>query len=205
MMKTFLQDFRYAIRMLRKSPGFAAVAIGTLAIGIGANTAIFSLVRAVLLDPLPFGDASRIVAVMETWRGNRGNVAGGMFADLQRDSKSFDRLAATRFANMNLAVEDDAERVLGARVTHEFFSVFGVAPVIGRVFRPEEDRPGGERVVMLSHRVWMNRLAGSPGALGRVVRLNGEPYTIVGVMPKSFNLSREDEDLWIPAALPPEV
>ncbi len=204
-MKTFLQDFRYALRMLRKSPGFAAVAIGTLALGIGATTAIFSLVRAVLLDPLPFGDADRIVAVMEVWKGQRGNVSGGMFADLRRDSKSFDLLAATRFSSMNLAVGDDAERVLGARVTHEFFPVFGVAPALGRAIRPEEDRPGGERVVVLSHRVWTSRLGGSPGVLGQVVRLNGEPYTIVGVMPKSFNLARDDEDLWIPAALAPEV
>ena len=204
-MKTFLQDLRYAARMLRKNPGFAAIAIGTLALGIGATTAIFSLVRAVLLDPMPFGDPQRIVAVMEVWKGQRGNVAAGMFADLQRDSKSFDRLAAARFANMNLAVGDDAERVLGARVTHEFFSVYGVAPSLGRTIRPEEDRPGGERVVVLSHRLWTTRLGGSSGVLGRVVRLNGEPYTIVGVMPKSFNLARDDEDLWIPAAIPPDV
>ena len=204
-MKTFWQDFRYAIRMLRKSPGFAAVAIGTLAVGIGANTAIFSLVRAVLLDPLPFGDPSRVVMVMEVWKGRRGNVAPGMFSDLQRDGKSFDRLAASRYASMNFAAGEDAERVLGARVTHEFFSVFGVAPALGRTFRPEEDRPGGERVAVLSHRLWTNRLGASPGVLGRVVRLNGEPYTIVGIMPKSFNLSRDDEDLWIPAAMTAEV
>jgi predicted permease len=205
MMKTFLQDFRYAIRMLRKSPGFAAVAVGTLAVGIGANTAIFSLVRAVLLDPLPFGDPRRVVLVMEQWKGRRGNVAGGMFADLQRDSKSFDHLAASRYANMNLAVGDDAERVLGSRVTHEFFSVLGVPPALGRVFRPEEDRPGGERVVVLSHRLWTARLGASPGVLGRVVRLNGEPYTIVGVMPRSFDYARDNEELWIPAAMTGEV
>ena len=204
-MKTFLHDFRYAIRMLRKSPGFAAVAIGTLAVGIGANTAIFSLVRAVLLDPLPFGDPGRVVMVMEVWKGNRGNVAPGMFSDLQRDNKSFDRLAASRYANMNFAVGDEAERVLGARVTHEFFSVFGVAPVIGRTFRPEEDRPGGERVAVVSHRLWTTRLASSPDVLGRVVRLNGEPYTVVGVMPKSFDYARDNEELWVPAAMTAEA
>ena len=204
-MKTLLQDLRYAVRMFRKNPGFAAVAIGTLAVGIGANTAIFSLVRAVLLEPLPFGDPDRVVMVMETWRGHRGNVAAGMFADLQRDGRSFDRLAASRFANMNLAVGDEAQRVLGNRVTHEFFAVFGVPPLLGRTFRPEEDRPGGERVVVLSHRLWTNRLGASSGVLGRVVRINGEPYTVVGVMPKSYNLSRDDEDLWIPAAITPEV
>ena len=204
-MKTFLQDLRYAARMLRRSPAFAAIAIGTLALGIGANTAIFSLVRAVLLEPLPFADADRVVNVMEVWKGNRGSVSAGMLADLQRDSRSFDRLAAARYSNMNLAVGDEAERVVAARVTHEFFSVFGVAPALGRVFRPEEDRPGGERVAVLSHRLWTARLGGAPDVLGRPLRLNGEVYTVVGIMPKAFDYARDNEELWIPAALTAEV
>jgi putative ABC transport system permease protein len=205
MMKTFLQDLRYAVRMFRRSPAFAAIAIGTLALGIGANTAIFSLVRAVLLEPLPFADAERVVNVMEVWKGNRGSVSAGMLADLRRDSRSFDRLAAARYANMNLAVGDEAERVVAARVTHEFFSVFGVAPSLGRVFRPEEDRPSGERVAVLSHRLWTARLGGAPDVLGQPLRLNGEVYTIVGVMPKAFDYARDNEELWIPAALTAEV
>ncbi len=128
-----------------------------------------------------------------------------MFADLQRDSKSFDRLAAARYGNMNLAVDEQAERVVGARVTHEFFSVFGVAPALGRVFRPEEDRPGGERVVVLSHRLWSARLGADPRVLGKVLRLDGELYTIVGVMPKAFDYARDNEELWIPASLSAEV
>ena len=204
-MKTFLQDLRYAARMLRKSPGFAAVAIGTLALGIGANTAIFSLVRAVLLEPLPFADPERIVTVMEMWKGRRGNVAAGMLADLQRDSKSFDALAGARYANLNIALGDTSERVLGARVTRDFFTVFGVAPALGRVFRPEEDRPGGERVVVLSHRLWSGRLGAAGDILGRTIRLDGELYTVVGVMPKAFDYARENEELWIPAAFTPET
>ena len=204
-MKTFLQDLRYAARMLRKSPGFAAVAIGTLALGIGANTAIFSLVRAVLLEPLPFADPERIVTVMEMWKGRRGNVAAGMLADLQRDSKSFDALAGARYANLNIALGDTSERVLGARVTRDFFTVFGVAPALGRVFRPEEDHPGGERVVVLSHRLWSGRLGAAGDILGRTIRLDGELYTVVGVMPKAFDYARENEELWIPAAFTPET
>ena len=208
-MKNFLQDLRYAARMLRRSPGFAAVAIGTLALGIGANTAIFSLVRAVLLEPLPFADAERVVNVTESWKGRKGgSVSAGMLADLQRQSKSFDGLGAARYANMNFAAGSgtaDAERVVGARVSHEFFSVFGIAPAIGRVFRPEEDRPGGERVVVLSHRLWTGKLNSAPDVLGRVLRLNGEPYTVIGVMPKAFDYSRDNEELWIPAAFSAEV
>ena len=204
-MTTLGQDLRYAARLLWKSPGFAAVAIGTLALGIGATTAIFSLVRAVLLEPLPFADADRVVNVMETWKGRRGNVAGGMFQDLRTRSRSFDRLAAVRYADMSFAEKDSAERVVGARVTEDFFGVFGVAPQLGRVFRPDEDRPGAEKVAVVSHRLWTARLGGVPDVLGRSLRLDGEPYTIVGVMPRSFDYTRDNEEVWVPAALPAQT
>jgi putative ABC transport system permease protein len=204
-MTTWLQDIRYAVRMLRRSPGFAVVAIGVLALGIGANTAIFSLVRAVLLDPLPFADANRVVGVMEQWRGRSGNVSAGMFADLKRSQRSFDRLAAVRYSNLNLALGEGTERVLGARVTEDFFGVFGVPPQFGRVFRPDEDRPGQNRVAVLSHRLWAGPMGAAPSVLGQTVRLDGDLYTIVGVMPAAFDYVRENEEVWIPAALPPEV
>ncbi len=204
-MRTFLQDLRYAVRMLVRGPGFAAVAIATLALGIGATTAIFSLVRAVLLNPLPFAEAERVTNVMETWKGRRGNVAGGMFADLRRGQRSFDRLGAVRYSNMNLALGDEAERVLGARVTEDFFAVFGVAPLLGRVFRPEEDRPGAERVAVLSHRLWARKFDRSPSVLGQTVRLDGALHTIVGVMPPAFDYTRDNEEIWVPAALSPEI
>src|SRR5262245_47101692 len=141
-MNTLLQDFRYAIRTLQRSPGFAAIAILTLAIGIGANTAIFSVVRAVLLDPLPFAHADRVVFVSETWRGKRGGVSGGNFADLEAANRSFDRLAAVRYVTFSLADSATPERIDGARVTGEFFDVFGARPQIGRAFVPAEDAPG---------------------------------------------------------------
>jgi putative ABC transport system permease protein len=204
-MSTILQDFRYAIRTLLRSPGFAALAIVTLALGIGANTAIFSLVHAVLLNPLPFAHADRVVVVMETWRDRRGNVAAGNFADLKAANRSFDRLAAVRYTTYNLAGNDAPDRVDGARVTHEFFDVFGARPQMGRAFRPEEDRPGAERVVVLSDRMWKSRLGGEAGVVGRTLRLDGEPYTVVGVMPASFDYARDNEELWVPAGFDPET
>ncbi len=204
-MSTILQDFRYAIRMLFRSPGFTALAILTLALGIGANTAIFSLVHAVLLKPLPFQNGDRVVVVMETWRDRRGNVSAGNFADLKSANRSFERLAAVRYTSYNLAEKDAPERVDGARVTHEFFDVFGVRPQMGRVFRPEEDRPGAERVVVVSDRMLRTRLGGAADVLGRSVRLGGEPYTVVGVMPASFDYTRDNEELWVPAAIDAET
>ncbi|MFY9551622.1 MAG: ABC transporter permease, partial [Thermoanaerobaculia bacterium] len=204
-MNTVFQDVRYAMRTLRHSPGFAALAILTLAVGIGANTAIFSLVHAVLLKPLPFDHAERVVAVMETWRGRRGGVSAGNFADLKAANRSFERLAAVRYATFNLAGNDAPERVDGARITEDFFAVFGVRPQMGRAFRSEEDRPGAGRVVVLSDRMWRSRLGGAADVLGRSLRLDGEPYTVIGVMPASFDFARENEELWVPAALDPET
>ena len=200
-----LQDLRYAVRMLVRGPGFAAVAIATLALGIGANTAIFSLVRAVLLNPLPFAETERVVNVMETWKGRRGSVAGGMFADLRRGNRSFDRLGAVRYSSLNLAQGDEAERILGARVTEDFFGVFGVPPLLGRVFRPEEDRPGAERVAILSHRLWAGKFDRSASVLGQTVRIDGALHTIVGVMPPAFDYTRDNEEIWVPAALSAET
>src|SRR5262245_24451888 len=204
-MNTVLQDFRYAIRTLLRSPGFSALAIVTLALGIGANTAIFSLVHAVLLNPLPFANGDRVGVVMETWRDRRGNVAAGNFADLKAASRSFERLAAVRYTTYNLSGNEAPERVDGARVTHEFFDVFGVRPQMGRVFRPEEDRPGGERVVVVSDRMWKSRLGGAADIVGHTLRLDGDVYTVVGVMPASFDYARDNEELWVPAAFDAET
>ncbi|MEX1245554.1 MAG: ABC transporter permease [Thermoanaerobaculia bacterium] len=204
-MTTIFQDLRYALRTFAKSPGFASLAILTLALGIGANTAIFSLVHAVLLRPLPFGHADRVVAVMETWRDRRGDVSAGNFADLRAASRSFDRLAAVRYSSLNLAENDAPQRVAGSRVTEDFFGVFGVGPQLGRVFRPEEDRPGAGHVVVLSDRLWRSQFGGAPDVLGRTLRLDGGPYTVVGVMPASFDYTSDNEELWIPAALGAEA
>jgi putative ABC transport system permease protein len=204
-MSTILQDLRYAIRTLRRSPGFSTIAILTLAIGIGATTAIFSLVQAVLLNPLPFAHADRVVFVSETWRGSAGSVSAGNFADLKAANRSFERLAAARYATFNLAESSTPERVDGARVTDDFFAVFGARPQQGRTFRPEEDRPGAEHVVILSDRMWKARLGGGEDVVGRPIRLDGELYTVVGVMPASFDYARDNEELWVPAALDAEA
>ena len=199
------QDLRYALRSLRKSPGFASLAILTLGIGIGANTAIFSLVHAVLLRSLPFRDPSRVLSVMETWKGLRGDVSAGNFNDLRLANRSFERLAAVRYSSFNLSHGEEPQRVVGARVTEDFFGVFGVQPERGRVFVPEEDRPGAAHVVVLSHRLWTGRLASDPNVLGQSLLLDGEPYTVVGIMPAAFDYARDNEELWVPAALPAEV
>jgi len=204
-MNTILQDFRYAVRTLFREPAFAAMAILTLAIGIGANTAIFSLVQAVLLNPLPFGHAERVVVASETWRGKSGGVSAGNFADLKAASGSFDKLSAVRYVTFNLAESARPERVDGAKVTEDFFDVFGARPVLGRAFRPEENRPGAGRVVILSDRMWKSRLGGASDVLGRELRLDGEPYTVVGVMPAAFDYTQDNEELWVPAAFDGET
>jgi putative ABC transport system permease protein len=204
-MSSVFQDLRYTFRGLARSPGFSAVAIATLAIGIGANTAIFSLVHAVLLRPLPFRDPSRVLSVMETWKGLRGDVSAGNFADLRLANRSFERLAAVRYSSFNLSHGEEPERVVGARVTEDFFGVFGIQPERGRVFVPEEDRPGAAHVVVLSHRLWTGRLASDPTLLGQSLRLDGQPYTVVGIMPAAFDYAQSNEELWVPAALPSAV
>jgi putative ABC transport system permease protein len=139
-MSSFWHDVRYALRNLRSGPGFAIVAVATLALGIGANTAIFSVVHAVLLRPLPFREPDRVLAVQETWKGRQGDVSAGNFADLRLANRSFERLAAVRYGNFNLARDQEPQRVVGARVTEDFFAVFGVQPERGRVFVVAEDR-----------------------------------------------------------------
>jgi predicted permease len=203
-MSSWLQDVRYALRAFGRSPGFTAAAVATLAIGIGANAAIFGLVEAVILRPLPFDQPDRVVYVLETWNGRRGSVAAGNFVDLQRSARSFEALAAARYGSFNLAESGEPERVEGARVTSDFFRVFGVAPVRGRVFAADEDRPGGARVAVLSHRFWRSRFGGAPDAVGRTIRIDGEPHTVVGVMPAAFDYTADNEQLWVPAALTPE-
>ena len=149
-METLLQDVRYGFRMLGKTPVFTAVAVITLALGIGANTAIFSVVNSVLLKPLPFDRPERVMLVRETWQGQNGSVSAGNFVDWQQQSTTFEQLGAAQVSSFNFAAQETPERVVGDRVTHNFFSVFGVAPILGRTFAPSEDQPGHERVVVLS-------------------------------------------------------
>jgi putative ABC transport system permease protein len=194
------QDAAFAVRQLLKSPAFTAVAVVTLALGIGATTAIFSAVRSVVLRPFPYAHPDRVVTVAEVWNGRDGNVSDGNFTDWHAAAKSFQALAAERFTSFNLADAGSTERVSGGRVTHEFFAVFGVRPLLGRTFLREEDQPGREQVVVLSHRLWTSRFGADRDVVGRQIQLSGRPHTVIGVMPEEFDPTLSGEELWVPMA-----
>ena len=198
-----LQDLRYGARMLRKNLGFSVVAVLTLAIGIGANTSIFGVINAVLLKPLAMEDPNRVVYLQESWQnifGNVGNVSVGNFADIHRQSASFASLSASNNASFNLATEGAPERVQGELATADYFTTFGVQPILGRVFTSEEDQPGHEHVVVVSERLWRTRLRADSSIIGQPLRVNGEPRIVVGVMPKTFDPLLSESDIWIPEA-----
>jgi len=200
------QDLAYGFRTLARNPGFTAIALLTLGVGIGATTAIFSAVNAVILRPLAIPEPDRVMLVAELYEGRPADVSVGNFVDWRAANSSrpvFSELGAINWRNFTLAGEQP-ERVLGAAVTASYFAVMGVAPLHGRVFAAEEDRPGGARVVVLGHRLWQRRFGGEPAAVGRVITLNGLPHTVLGVMPAAFDFSNGTEDLWIPAAFTPE-
>jgi putative ABC transport system permease protein len=199
-MNGLFQDLRYALRQLRKNPGFAGVAVVTLALGIGANTTMFSVIRAVLLRPLAMQDPSRVICLQEHWRDMFDGFSVGNFTDAQQQSNSFTSLGASGSASFNLATQDAPERVEGEIATASYFSTFGVPPIAGRVFTPDEDRPGHGQVVVISERLWRSHFHGDSAFVGRTIQLNGLPYTVTGVMPKSFDPWLENSDLWVPAA-----
>jgi putative ABC transport system permease protein len=199
-MATLLPDLRYGFRMLAKNPGFTTVAVITLALGIGANTAIFSVVNAVLLRPLAMEDPSRVVYMQEQWKGIFPGLSVGNFADVQRQSTSFTKLCASNDASFNLATSEAPERVQGEYATADYFSTFGVQPILGRVFTADEDKPGHGQVVVISERLWRTHLHADRAAVGRAIRVNGTTYNVVGVMPKTFDPLLDKSDLWFPEA-----
>jgi putative ABC transport system permease protein len=197
------QDLRYGFRALTKSPGFTLIAILTLALGIGANTAIFSVVNAVLLRPLPYGEPERIVQLWETQPSKnayQGTVSPLCFNDWRTRSRSFASMAAYRYANFTLTGGDTPQSLTGASVSADFLAVIGVAPARGRGFTPEDDQPGNSRSVVLSHGLWQRRFASDPQIIGRTLELNGENQTVIGVMPPGFEFPNSVE-LWSPLAL----
>ena len=195
------QDLAFTARLLVKNPGFGAVAVLTLALGIGATTAIFSAVYAVVLQPLPLRDPSRLMLVGEVWEGRPQVMSVGNYVDANAATPDFEHgLAALNYANYNLADETAPERVVGVRVTANYFDVMGVPPMLGRTFTVDEDQPGRDRVVVLSHRLWTRRFGASASAVGRELRMNGAAYRITGVMPESFDLTSDSEELWTPIA-----
>ncbi len=200
------QDLRFAVRGLRKSPGFAAVAILVLALGTGANTAIFSIFHAVLLRPLPFHDPDRVMLVTEKIpsRGvNRSDLCAANFYDLQQRNQSFVAMAILSGRSFTLTGEAAAERISGALVSPSFFNVFRVSPARGRGFRPEDDDAGAPSVAVLSYELWQRRFAGDVGILGKNISLNGRPHQIVGVIPRGFQALSRDHEIWVPMQLAP--
>jgi predicted permease len=219
--ESLVQDVRYGGRTLRKSPGFAAIAILTLALGIGASTAVFSLVSAILLKPLPYPEADSIVLpeLVSPPGVNLGSEyipwGQNQFRLLTRDSHPFQAVGAFQNDSFNLTGTGDPVFLDGFRASAEFFSALGVSPALGRSYTPEEDQPGHEFEVILSHNLWRERFGADQGILGRTVRLNGQAYSVVGVMPASFTFPRAEEmpssfnfprepQLWVPLAVPAE-
>jgi predicted permease len=204
-MRTLLQDIRYGLRVLAQRPGFTAVAVATLALGIGANTAIFSLVSAVLVRPLKYREAGRLVMLWEdaTAAGfARDNEAPANYADWKSQQQSFDAMAATRQLTFDLTGDGEPEKLLGFGVESSFFPLLGVEPALGRTLLPGED--GAEaRVCVISHGLWQRRFGGERSIVNREVLLNGEKYTVVGVMPRGFQFELSGVDLWTPLGLTP--
>jgi len=202
-MNTLWQDLRYGARMLMKKPGFTIVAIITLALGTGVNTAIFSLVNAVLLKPLPFHEPERLVMLWEEASAigfPRDDVAAANFVDWKAQQSTFDDLATLDWRNFDLTGDGEPLKVTAYGVTANLFPLLGVQPTLGRNFSDEEDRPGAAKVTILSYGLWQRRYGGEPGIVGRDIQLNGEKYTVVGVMPAGFQFLQSYIGLWVPAA-----
>ncbi|HYE16499.1 MAG TPA: ABC transporter permease [Pyrinomonadaceae bacterium] len=206
-MRTLLNDVRFALRRLAKSKGFTAVAVASLALGIGANVAIFSVVNAVLIRPLPFPEAERLVMV---WEDNsalgfpRDTPAPANYADWKAQNQSFEDMAALATRSFNITGDGEPEKVSAYRVTANLFGVLGVRPAVGRAFNEEDDRPGAAKVVILNYGLWQRRYGGERSVVGRDILLDGEKHTVVGVMPKGFQFMESYTGLWVPAAFTPE-
>jgi predicted permease len=205
-----VQDLRYGLRMLTKAPGFTAVVVLTLALGIGANTAIFAVVYGVLLRPLPYSEPDRIVQLAETYRGQSDemDLTATQLQRLREFGQVFEHIAGYTDIGFNVAAGNEAEHVRGMPVSADYFQVLGVRPAAGRDFIPQEDQGEGQRVAILSHGFWNRRFAGDSAVIGRTVLLNGEPYTIIGVMPRGFDSRANSDinpgvpvDVWVPLAL----
>jgi len=197
------QDITFALRQCRHYPGFTAAAVLTLAIGIGATTAIFSVVNAVVLMPLPVGHPDRVLYVYTTWHGQMGNTSVGNYDYIRQRVSTLDYLAAAASGSFNLADEGAPERVLGMRATWNVFPVFGIAPRYGRVFTQDEDRPGAAHVVLLTSRLWQRRFGANPSIVGKEIRLSGVPYEVIGIMPPAFDDLADGAELIVPTAFTP--
>ncbi|MBO0725231.1 MAG: ABC transporter permease, partial [Blastocatellia bacterium] len=202
-MQTLWQDLRYGSRMLLKNPGFTAVAVITLALGIGANTSIFSVVNSVALRPLPYPNAERLMTIWEDHRARNGPVnewtSPPGFEDWRDQAKSFDHVVALQNWQPTLTGQGEPEQLFGAQVSHDTFAMLGVTPALGRSFRPEEDQRGVESVVIISHSLWQRRFGADPSLVGKKISLNGESRVVIGVMPAEFKFPIiAGADIWRP-------
>jgi putative ABC transport system permease protein len=208
--ETTMQDLRYALRMLVKTPGFSLVAIATLALGIGANTAIFSLISAVLLRPLPFPDADRLmlvwddVTVQSHGRFSLTEPTPADYASWKEQSRSFTDMAAMTTETYNLTGSGEPLKLDGVRTTANLFTVLGMKPIVGRALVPEDDRSDANAVVVLNERLWRLAFGADPGVIGRSILLNGQPHTVVGVVPPDFPFPDTNAALWVPARFTPQ-
>jgi putative ABC transport system permease protein len=197
------QDLRYGLRMLAKNPGFTIVAVIALALGIGTNSAIFSVVNTVLLRPLPYKNPERLAMVWEE-NSKQGfphdTPSPANFADWRDQNHVFESMAAIADISFNLTGAGDPERIDGQRVSASLFSLLGVEPQLGRAFRAEENRPGANHVVIIGHGLWQRRFGADPGIIGKPINLNGESFTVVGVMPRTFQFPARTDQLWVPIA-----
>ncbi len=198
-MRTLMQDIKYALRMLAKSPGFTAIAVLTLALGIGANTALFSVVNGVLLNPLPYPHSGKLVAIYGKSSGfDKASIAFLNFLDWQRDTHSFASMAMYRNEDYNFTGSGEPERVSGYMISADFFSTLGVKPNLGRSFLPADDQVGAAPVAILSEGFCQRRFGSSPEIIGQSIVLNGAAYTIVGVIPSSFSFYGQTRDVYTP-------
>jgi putative ABC transport system permease protein len=207
--ETFFQDLRYATRVLRRDPGFTFFAVLTIALALGANAAIFSLVDGVLLKSVGYPEPERIVQLWEKHpSGGRNGIAPANYIDWTKQSRSFESMAAQTGAAMSYLARESGGVPISLRagvVSAPYFDVFGVKPAWGRTFAPDEDQQGKEKVTVLTHRAWLSLMGGDRGVVGRSILLNGESYTVIGVLPGASEFDRRGNDLWIPLAFPPQV
>ena len=206
-MGTLLHDLRHGWRMLTKNPAVALVAIATLAVGIGANTAIFSVADALLWKPLAFPRSDRLVMVMERRVEQQSGwipAAPGNWLDWKARNRSFQSLSAWEYGSANLTDAGEPERLERCRVSADLFNTLGVAPTLGRTFLPGEEQMGHDQVAVLSHRLWERKFSSAPDLLGKVIHLDGRAFTVIGIMPAAFDFPQETQ-IWTPLALPPPV
>jgi predicted permease len=198
-MDTFFQDIRYGLRTLAKAPGFTAIAVLTLALGIGANSALFSVVNGVLLNPLPYPEPDKIISVFtKTSDFNHSSTSYLNFLDWQKENQSFAPLAAFRNVSIFLTGAGDGEQLRGFMISAGFFDVLGVKPILGRMFRPEEDQVGAAPVVLISQGLWMRKFGSSQDILGKAITLDGKSCVVVGVIPASFSFYTHARDIYEP-------